>query len=340
MVKPELVLVEAQPQPAPCFFSIIIPTYKTTRYIRDALDSVFAQTFNNYEVIVVNDGAPDTVELERQLHPYFERIIYIKQENKGPGGARNSGIRRARGEFIALLDSDDKWLPEHLAEMAQVLRKDPTLDLVYADAMNFGDPNQTGHTIMETNPSNGIADFESLVECRCNVIASCVVARRNVLIEAGLFDENFIYGEDYDLWLRVAHLGKRIEYLKRVHSMRRIHDENLTADTIRPYEGQAEVLKKLMGKLTVAEDVKHKMRLEIEQCQAFIALERGKQNIVARQYSQALEDLWQANTFFKRRKLQMVRLLLRTAPSFVRYFYVKHWTKSLVAFLLGEAIFI
>jgi len=203
------------------------------------------------------------------------------------------------------------------------------LDLIYADALNFGDhvtpPQPVMETVMETNPSYGAVNFESLVEEQCCVISSCVVARRRALVEVGLFDENLIYGEDFDLWLRLAHYGKRIDYLRNVHSLRRIHDDNLTCDTIRSYQGQADVLLKLSRELTLSNGVRRKIDLVIERCNAFIALESGKQKIVARQYQRAREELERANDFFQRRKLYVVLILLRTFPALVRHVYVKHW---------------
>ena len=94
--------------------SIIIPAYNVASYIGETLASVFAQTFTNYEVIVINDGSPDTEELERALEPYFNRISYLKQENLGAGAARNVGLRAAKGEFIAFLDADDLYHPERI----------------------------------------------------------------------------------------------------------------------------------------------------------------------------------------------------------------------------------
>src|ERR1035438_7963147 len=106
--------------------SVIIPAYRAAQYIAAALDSVLAQTFKGYEIIVVNDGSPDTEELERALEPYRDRIIYLLQENQGLSGARNNGIRAARGTYIAPLDADDVWAPEHLA--AQLDRKSTRLN--------------------------------------------------------------------------------------------------------------------------------------------------------------------------------------------------------------------
>src|ERR1700691_5903395 len=106
-----------QPQPAPRV-SVIIPAYNTAQLIAACLDSIFAQTFQDFETVIVNDGSPDTPELEKVLQPYMDRqgdrIVYIKQVNKRAAGARNTAIARARGEFLAFLDSDDTWLPNHL----------------------------------------------------------------------------------------------------------------------------------------------------------------------------------------------------------------------------------
>ncbi|HVQ37505.1 MAG TPA: glycosyltransferase family 2 protein, partial [Pyrinomonadaceae bacterium] len=114
--------------------SIVMPAYNVSTYIGETLDSVFAQTWTDYEVIVVNDGSPDTVELERALGPYRPRIRYIKQNNLGAGAARNEGLRAAQGEFIAFLDADDLWFPNYLEEQLRFIREND-YDLVCADAM-------------------------------------------------------------------------------------------------------------------------------------------------------------------------------------------------------------
>ena len=88
-----------------------MPAYRVTEYIGAALDSVRAQTFTDYEIIVVNDGCPDTAALEQVLGPYLDRIVYLKQENRGLAGARNTAIHASRGRYLALLDADDLWEP-------------------------------------------------------------------------------------------------------------------------------------------------------------------------------------------------------------------------------------
>src|SRR5215471_17135192 len=122
--------------------SVIIPSYNTAHLNAECLDSVMAQTYKDFEVILVNDGSPDTPELEKALQPYMDRIVYIKQENKRAAGARNNAIRQARGEFVAFLDSDDTWMSDHLASQMQLITDDPSLDLVYSNAVLVGDPEE------------------------------------------------------------------------------------------------------------------------------------------------------------------------------------------------------
>src|SRR5438045_2913818 len=112
--------------------SIVMPAYKVAPYIGEALESVFEQTFTDYEVIVVNDGSPDTELFERALDPFMDRIIYMSQENRGVSVARNAGLRAARGEFVAFLDADDVWLPTYLQEQFAFM-KQQDCDLVCAD---------------------------------------------------------------------------------------------------------------------------------------------------------------------------------------------------------------
>src|SRR3989442_12450588 len=146
--------------------SIIIPAYNVASYIGETLASVFAQTFTDYEVIVINDGSPDTEELEHALERYIGRTRYLKQENLGAGAARNVGVRAAKGEFIAFLDADDLWLPNYLEEQLRFIREHDC-DLVCADAVMFGETPNAGRTymewLMETVPPAWIATFLELL---------------------------------------------------------------------------------------------------------------------------------------------------------------------------------
>ncbi len=151
--------------------TVVIPAYMAAPFIAETIGSVLAQTFGDFEV-VVNDGSPDTEELERALEPFRDSMVYLCQENAGPSTARNRGIRQSRGEWIALLDSDDLWDPQFLESQMAFLYRHPNVDLVYADALVMGDPPLAGKTFMSNCPSEGEVTVESLIRARCTVVTS------------------------------------------------------------------------------------------------------------------------------------------------------------------------
>src|SRR6266404_2315868 len=196
--------------------SVIIPAYMATPYIAGTLDSILAQTFAGFEIIVVNDGSPDTEDMERALEPYRSSIVYIAQENQGQAGARNTGIRASRGAFLAFLDDDDQWEPEFLRFHINVMQADPGLAVHYGDAIIFGDTPRRGRTVMEFTPSSGDATFDRLVRRECTLLHCAALSRREAVLRAGMFDDSLRYGEYIDLWLRIARQGGRIGYQRRV----------------------------------------------------------------------------------------------------------------------------
>lgn len=191
--------------------SVIIPAYRASRDIANALASVFAQTFANFEVIVVDDGSPDRDELAVAIAPYRSRIRYIEQSNQGAGAARNAAIRIAHGRYLAFLDADDRWEPDFLRGQVWYLEANPNVTVVYCDAMRSGETALAGRRYMEAAPSKGVT-LISLIAQRCNIILSTVVARREAIVGAGLFDESLRRGQEFELWLRLVLGGARIEY--------------------------------------------------------------------------------------------------------------------------------
>ena len=112
------------------FFSIIIPTFNRKSFLRVAIDSVLAQTYENFELIIVNDGSTDSTK--DMIKTYSDpRIVYVYQENQGVSSARNTGLSKATGNFIAFLDSDDKWVKEKLAKSVEYIGKYPNISIFH-----------------------------------------------------------------------------------------------------------------------------------------------------------------------------------------------------------------
>lgn len=298
--------------------SVIIPAYQTARYIAQALDSVFGQTFRDFEIIVVNDGSPDTPELEQVLQPYMAQIVYIKQLNGGLAQARNTGIRNASAPLIALLDSDDYWEPDYLTSQMAMLAADSTADAVYPNAALFGDPRTEGSTYMDIFPSEGEVTFLSLVTGRCNVMGPGVIFRRAALERAGLYDPEIRHAEDFDLWLRFVKTGLRIVYHRRVlyHLRSRVGSLSrqglLMCCSVLRTLGQSEKRFPLTAEERAAvEEARRRITAEVQ-------LEQGKRAFADGDVAAAIRDIGAANEYKRTWKHRFVLALMKTAPGVLR----------------------
>jgi glycosyltransferase involved in cell wall biosynthesis len=298
--------------------SVIIPAYRVTPYISETLDSVLGQTFQDFEIIVINDGCPDTERLERVLQPYFPRIHYMRQANGGPGGARNAGLSAARGEYIAFLDGDDQWLPEYLATQVAYLREHPEVDVVYADAEIFGDDESrgVGKRFMDQCPSTGEVTLESLLTERCVVFISSL-CRRSAIDRAGGFDAKLRGVEDFDLWLRIVRTGGRIAYHRHVLSRYRAHSSSLSANRLRMSDGHLLVVDKLEQQGTLTDREKQAAAQFRRKITANNNLATGRLYLRDGDAHAARQALANANTYFRSAKIGSVVLLLRLIPAAV-----------------------
>ena len=300
--------------------SVIIPAYNVSAYIAEALDSVFAQTFSDFEAIVVDDGSPDRDALKRTLQPYFGRIVYLEQENKGLSGARNMGIRAARGKYVALLDADDIWERDYLAVQVGYLRDHPEIDVVYPDAVIFGEGLDVGRVYSELFPTRAEVSFESLLNREAYVFIS-VTGKREVFVNAGLFDEDLRACEDIDLWLRLAWAGTRFAtHGQRLVSYRR-HKTSLSADPIRLARSKIDMMERLRNRLTLNPSQEAALRGAISLRNAELHLLLGKKAMFERDFGSAIDHLTQANSCFHSKKLKVAIPLLKVAPRLVLSIY-------------------
>ena len=313
-IKPSLSPNETQPSQRPPLVSVIIPAFNAAGHIVAALDSVFTQTFTDYEVILANDGSPDIERLEAAIEPYVSRIAYLTQENRGPSAARNLGIRHARGEWLAFLDSDDAWLPHYLAEQLRFLRTDPALDMVYCDAILEGDTGAAGKTFMQVCPSTGPVTFESVLVEQIQVLTSATVVRRRKIMEAGLFDEELRRSEDHDLWLRVLYTGGKIEYQRQALLRRHVRPDGQGSAPGGLLAGEIQSLRKLDQALDLSPRIRALLAERLRKIQAALAFVEGKEFLLAGEPDKAYQSLSRANAFAHTLKLRAILAGLRIAP--------------------------
>lgn len=179
--------------------SVIIPTYNRADLLKDAVDSVLAQTYQDFELLIIDDGSTDhTREL---LASYETHVTYLFQGNRGVSSARNLGIRSSTGEYIALLDSDDLWLPSKLEQQVTVMEHDPNLQLCHTEEIWI----RRG---VRVNPKRKHQKYGGYIfpYCLplCVISPSSVMIRRMLFDDIGCFDEELPACEDYDLWLRIT----------------------------------------------------------------------------------------------------------------------------------------
>jgi len=179
--------------------SVIIPTHNRARIVGEAIDSVLSQGYDDFELIVVDDGSTDRTE--GLVASYFPRLSYLYQRHRGVSAARNLGIASARGEYISFLDSDDLWLKEKLASQMRYMESHPACLICYTDEIWI----RKG---VRVNPMNKHRKYSGMIfeQCLplCIVSPSSVLIARTLLDDVGLFDETLEVCEDYDLWLRIA----------------------------------------------------------------------------------------------------------------------------------------
>ncbi len=181
--------------------SVIIPVYNSEKYIEETLKSVFAQSYKDFEVIVVDDGSTDNTA--KVLSGYKDKLIYIRKENEGISIARNTGIAHALGKYVAFIDHDDIWYPEKLGEQITLLEYNRNAHLCFSDAYLIDEKGKRNGRLFNICPPFKGMVFKQLLMGNFIPILTAVV-RKEILKETGLFDPEYKMVEDWDFFIRVA----------------------------------------------------------------------------------------------------------------------------------------
>ena len=232
-------------------FSIVVPAYNAEATLAETLEAVRAQTFADWECVVVDDGSTDgTRALAEQYAAREPRLRVLGQENRGSGGAYNTGVRAATGEWVTLCSSDDVLLPEHLATMARIIEERPGYD-IYSVTGFYWHPDGTRVPVYPPGVEDTARSWPlSDVMDRCFYsVGACY--RRPLFDEVGGYRED-IFGEDYDFWLRAMAAGARHFYVPQALTLHRVSETQKSASKAEAYESDIRSISSLLEAGTLA----------------------------------------------------------------------------------------
>jgi glycosyltransferase involved in cell wall biosynthesis len=249
-------------------FSVVVAAYNAARTVGSAIRSVLAQTRQDFEVIVVDDGSTDGTA-GRVAGFSDERIRVVTQPNQGPSAARNTGVGAAGGTYVSMLDADDLWLPEYLEVMGGALDADPGAAFAYTDAWVLDD--ETGKVRRDSamsyqRPPATVPDARAfyLLLLETNFVYTSVTARRAVLEAVGGYDETLRTGEDWDLWLRIARRGERAVRPPGLLAVHRQRHGSLASDGVTMTRNVCEVYRRLAADTTADDEVRELARRQLD----------------------------------------------------------------------------
>lgn len=271
--------------------SVVIPTYNRAHLIGESIQSVLDQTFQDFELIIVDDGSSDDTEavVGRFDDP---RIRYIYQENKGISGAHNTGVRNAKGQYIIFLGSDDLWLPKLLELEVLILDTNPDIGLVYAKAQAI---NGDGNVMSQMSGALQKYPGETLKSALYGNFVCTITAliRRECFDRVGLFDETLKARVDYDMWIRMAKYY-RFAHIDKVLAHFRMHAGRYTGAMSKHFvevcASRIRVLDKAFSNADLSEEI---LAIKpVAYCNAYMDIGLGWLNV--RAWKKSVHYFWQA----------------------------------------------
>jgi glycosyltransferase involved in cell wall biosynthesis len=283
---------------------------------------LFAQTYRDFEAIVVNDGSTD--DTDEKIEPYLDRVVYLKQKNSGVMVARNTGLRNARGRYVALLDGDDLWLPRFLEALVGMLEADRAVSVAYPNAYFFGSPQFAGKLHQDVFPVSEPVTFERVLKRECFIFGS-LVFRRSVMDEVGMFDENLqgAGAEDFELWLRMLKSGHQFKFTTEPLVKYRWRHNSLSNTGVGLLLCVISVYEKLKMDQTTTSSQREWIETNIHDLRAQLNLARFRELMEKRNYREAATHLAQANEYYRSSKFKLMQGALRVTPGLVRQWMMR-----------------
>lgn len=282
--------------------SVIVPVYNRENYVGETLDSILRQTYQNIEIVAVNDGSTDNSlsVLLSYKEQYPDKLLVIDQENQGQVKSRNNAILQASGEYIAFLDSDDLWLPEKLEKQLPLFVEN--VGLVYSGIHNIDDEGNIIDTELCRSDMRGNI-YEKLL-IRNRMTGGTVVVRREVIEQVGMFDVEFAAAENWDLWLRVSK-SYAVDFVNEPLVKYRKHPGNMSKDRML----MLNIINSILTKHCSNEPVSSKEKVAINKARANYAYRKGIYYISEADYKTARKNFKETLRLFPGYKDSRSRLL-------------------------------
>ena len=239
--------------------SVIIAAYNTARYVGEAIDSALAQTYSPIEIIVVDDGSTDNTQ--EVLAAYSDRITILRQENSGSAAARNAALEAARGEFVAVLDSDDVWMPDKLERQMALFETCPEIDFVFANSQHMDEDGNEVHVFSGRMPppvdyrkevmKDGyllVGDWHAALAYHNFIPQPTIVVRLPVIRAAGGYDARQWISQDYRLYWNLISHGASFGFIDAVLMKYRRHPTQVTKNSVRYFQYRTAGLKDILAK--------------------------------------------------------------------------------------------
>jgi glycosyltransferase involved in cell wall biosynthesis len=297
--------------------SVIMPAYNVAPYVAEALRSALAQTHADLEVIVVDDGSKDeTAAIVREFARSDSRVHLVQQANRGLAGARNTALRAATGDFLALLDSDDVWEPEFLASQLAILAARPEVDIVTGNGwyLNGSKHGQLARPFPDPRPDPTLA---SILADEWSVFIMTVF-RRRVYTTVGTFDEDMRSNEDYDFWLRAAIAGCVFARNDRPLGHYRVRTDSLSASNVRMLRGILHVYWKLRPEIVHRPQEMEILQRQISRFEAELLAAEARLALEIADFEAAQEYLGALHARRGGASLRIAHFLSRWAPNVLK----------------------
>lgn len=262
-------------------FSVVVPAYNAQDTLADTLEGVFEQTYDRWECIVVDDGSTDdTLAVARSFEERDPRFRVVSQENRGTGGAYNTGVAAAVGEWISICSADDRLLPATLAAMSDAIDRNPDHDIFSCNGyLCWSDGNRAVRYMEDANQVEHDTTVAEILDSCFYSVGACY--RRTIWEELGGYRED-IHGEDYDLWVRAMVAGARHRYIPDRLTLHRISDSQKSASFTSMWESDIDIISRGLAAPGLTREERRAGRHAIRNRKRYIAEHIDPRGISAR----------------------------------------------------------